>query len=337
MSQMVRPAPPVNLKAEDRVHFEHHFTIDLTPASIRRSGPGTWLSTPQVLFDRLGRADAATITYANEQRLLGRRYYWTRRLLQKSRRLAVPAVLVTDRHSRNYFHWHTEALPNLAHFLGSAEARGDWQLLIPATAAAMPYVQQTLPLFVPDSRRLLFAEEGCAYSAPAFIHCRKALPFGHPDPVQLPAAVQHFNQALPPREAAATRKIYLRRNGAAGSKRSLTNEAEVMQLLEGYGYECLDFDALPYYEQIALCRQTRVLMGIHGAGLANMMFMPQGAKLFEFKNRRDINYFFFMAGVCGLDYHYQACDSEKRVPDHIGHLRVDVALLKADIERYRLY
>lgn len=48
-----------------------------------------------------------------------------------------------------------------------------------------------------------------------------------------------------------------------------------------FGYEMVLPDSLSLGEQIALMRECKVIASMHGAGLANVLFAPSGAVVFE--------------------------------------------------------
>jgi capsular polysaccharide biosynthesis protein len=52
--------------------------------------------------------------------------------------------------------------------------------------------------------------------------------------------------------------------------------------------------------------QTIHLIGLHGAGLTNMLFMREGGKVLELRNQNDAhnNCYFSLASELNLDYFY---------------------------------
>ena len=66
------------------------------------------------------------------------------------------------------------------------------------------------------------------------------------------------------------KKIYLTRSNKR--IRHLKNEKEISSLLQKYGFEIIDADILSMQEQIKLFANTRYLVGLHGAGLTNILF-----------------------------------------------------------------
>lgn len=73
---------------------------------------------------------------------------------------------------------------------------------------------------------------------------------------------------------------YFRKN----RNRRVVNDAEIISALQGLDVFCTDFDSLSYLEAFALLRETKLLIGIHGGGLVNMIFMPRESSIIEIKN-----------------------------------------------------
>lgn len=86
---------------------------------------------------------------------------------------------------------------------------------------------------------------------------------------------------LQPRVASAWRKIYLSRRGTS---RAPENEAALEALLSEAGFTVVQPDALSFAEQRQLFAETRVLIGLEGAGLANMLFMPPGGTVLALRS-----------------------------------------------------
>ena len=66
------------------------------------------------------------------------------------------------------------------------------------------------------------------------------------------------------------RRLFITRG--ANRLRLIENNAEIVCICQEMGFEVVDFDELSFSQQIQTMRQTRYVVGIHGAGLANMLF-----------------------------------------------------------------
>jgi hypothetical protein len=66
------------------------------------------------------------------------------------------------------------------------------------------------------------------------------------------------------------RNLFLDRRPKYG--RRLANGAEIERILHKYDFETVFCEDLPYAEQIGLLSQVRNIVGIHGAGLTNLLF-----------------------------------------------------------------
>jgi hypothetical protein len=96
------------------------------------------------------------------------------------------------------------------------------------------------------------------------------------------------------------RKIYVSRKY---SKRTPKNEHEVENLFSQKGFEIHYFEKLNVFDQIKISSSAKVMAGIHGAGLSNMVWMHKGAKVLDIYNE---NYwtesFHRCAFLCELQY-----------------------------------
>lgn len=72
-------------------------------------------------------------------------------------------------------------------------------------------------------------------------------------------------------------RIFISRKGA----RSLINEKEIEELLEKYGFKKYYFEDIPLPEQWSLCKNAKVVVGIHGAALSCLEFNDNPVKLIE--------------------------------------------------------
>ena len=74
-------------------------------------------------------------------------------------------------------------------------------------------------------------------------------------------------------------RIYVSRKKA--KSRKLTNEKEVLEVLQKNNFQEVNFEDYNFYEQIYLMKNCSILCGVHGAGFANIAFMKEETTLVE--------------------------------------------------------
>lgn len=101
--------------------------------------------------------------------------------------------------------------------------------------------------------------------------------------------------------ARPTRRLYITRRRAAS--RRLTNEAQVLDTLESLGFEAVDAELLSFDEQVEAYEHAAVVVGPHGAGLANLVFCPRGTAVVELSapDYPQLSYQ-WLSSHCGLRY-----------------------------------
>lgn len=80
------------------------------------------------------------------------------------------------------------------------------------------------------------------------------------------------------------RRFYRSRRGAGADRRSLLNHQELAdRLAERFGkhFRNVALEKLPFREQLQLFRNARLVIGQHGAGLANALWMEPGTQVVE--------------------------------------------------------
>lgn len=70
-------------------------------------------------------------------------------------------------------------------------------------------------------------------------------------------------------------RIYVSRNKNSG--RGVHNEKELVDLLEKYGFYCCSPETLKFSDEVCLFSKTKVLIGVHGSGLSNILFSNQSS------------------------------------------------------------
>lgn len=97
-----------------------------------------------------------------------------------------------------------------------------------------------------------------------------------------------------------SKRIFISRRDAPS--RRITNEDEIFELFLAKGFERYDTGKMSLFEQIALFSQAEIVVGEHGAGMANILFCKEGTRVIElFQNIIDTS-FWFPAQIFHLNY-----------------------------------
>lgn len=84
----------------------------------------------------------------------------------------------------------------------------------------------------------------------------------------------------------SNRNIYISRKN---SSRTFDNESEIEEMLKKQGYDIVYSEHLTFLEQITLFQSARVVIAVHGAGLANLIWCHPGSHVIELFSPRHFN------------------------------------------------
>lgn len=207
------------------------------------------------------------------------------------------AIWITDSWAGNYFHWVLECLPRLF----ALQAFGiKAPLLIPDIIYRASFVKESLKELHIEVITYNFRQTvkvASLYVASHDTPCAF-------DPPSLLYLIERFRELDQSISMSAVRKIYISRKEAG--KRRVENESELILILEKYGFEIFQMENLSFREQRELMRETKVLMSIHGAGLANLIFMPEDSKVIELHPdvERYNSCFYHLAAALNRKYYF---------------------------------
>lgn len=89
--------------------------------------------------------------------------------------------------------------------------------------------------------------------------------------------------------------------------RKLTNEDEVFAICKQYGFTVIDFDDMSFWEQVTQMQNAKLIIQMHGAGMANIVFAQKDAQvlelLHEYKSEREYRLpYWTSATTMGMNY-----------------------------------
>jgi hypothetical protein len=327
--ETVKAEWPVNTKEHEKFLFKndlekqhpavflHHFkNVNITPHGILFSGLHIY---------------SQFLVWQKHLREFNR-FYLLRNYLRRKKKRTDPEstyVVCFDYWSMGYFHWLCDFLPRLVlmqEYLKTAV------LLLPENHDR-PYVRASLDAF--GIRKIMW------FSDDEYVHCAKTLVPGHAAlsgnirPALMKSIRERLIAFYQPGQSQLSRlqKIYVSR--AKAKARFIRNEAEVIHLLDTFGFKTVHFEDYTLAEQIGMAYHCRYLVGLHGANLANILFMQPHSRVMELRIKGDDkrNFYFSLAAAAQLDYFYLPCDTVPGSHDEMPDFDVDIALLKTEVER----
>ncbi len=321
---------PVNFKQDNLALFSHELervipeTRLLELSDVRVSSDG-------ILFRRHHMLPESFAFLANMEEWRRRsllKFFVSNYGLRRSRRVDRDILWITDDWSHGYFHWLTDALARL---YVMRDRLDDFILLLPWDFEARNFVRSSLRCFGVKAVAFIGKDE--------VLRCRKVFMPTHTAPSG------HYNEEiirgvrgllLQAYGDAAYRgegeRIYISRGRA--HKRRIINEEEAADVLAEFEFQTIYAEDLSFEQQVQICSRARYLVSNHGAGLTNMLFMPQGGGVLELRHHTDCvnNCYFTLSSALDLNYFYQTCQSGTGDQDpHAADLVVEPTALKTNL------
>jgi hypothetical protein len=177
--------------------------------------------------------------------------------------------------SGNYFHWINELLTR-AYLL--KELGFDGSFLTPA--CNHPFIRESLEMIGISPERLI------PYDFKRGVSCDSLVmfePFDFSDAVNNPRIWEQVRSTLLEQAdksltlAPGVNGVYIARSGL----RSVKNEASLVPLFERHKIVAMRAEALSIRQQVRIASLSRILVGPHGSGITNSLFMPRESAVVE--------------------------------------------------------
>ncbi|MGJ9412766.1 glycosyltransferase family 61 protein [Aeromicrobium sp. CF4.19] len=229
--------------------------------------------------------------------------YLRSRLPETTHLPGTTASLASPASTRNYYHSLMDALPRWAvltealpdarpdHVVVSHRTRWDAQLASLVGLDRFHLVEPEKHLAVDTDRLLVPSLNNVRNLAPRWI-------------------TDWLRRTLPPRDVTGRpRRLYVTRGSAPRSRR-LVHEPDLCPQLERMGFTRFDPGAVTVQEQIDHFAAAEVVVGVHGAGLANLNFAPEGVRVLELFAPRyvDPGYWAITSNITDSTYRYLVAD-----------------------------
>ena len=209
---------------------------------------------------------------------------------------------LTDDWSNNYFHWTFDVLTKISQ---ADPAQGVSVIVPESLASKYAFVNESLLSLgfqvIPLKRgRIYLVEE--AFTSPMQRY------FSKEGLTRLKNRVFHSAEVVK-RSDPSRKRIFISRKLAA--RRKLVNEYELLDVLKPYGFVSYDLERLSWPEQVALFRNAEAIVGMHGAGLTNMIYAQSACLVVELRPEGlKNNLFRLLAQNMGIHYRQVSLQSE---------------------------
>jgi hypothetical protein len=170
--------------------------------------------------------------------------------------------------------------------------------MLPDTAYMRSIAAESLGLAGLRFKGIFWMASGEFYKVPRLHHVSKVSRTGQMDD----AIMKELNRAFIDGKGQGTRKFYVSRSKARFRK--VLNEDKLEARLMAHGFEVIQPDDWSLAEQIAAFSECNTLVGIHGAGLTNCLFMPRGGTVVELVKREPNHGYWNLAESIGHTYFY---------------------------------
>jgi hypothetical protein len=149
-----------------------------------------------------------------------------------------------------------------------------------------------------NARFELVDEESVVKGESIWVH--EPSPRDWPNPADLRLLCEAFVGMASELVPASNTRVYISRSHSA---RSLLHESDLEAWLVDRGFFIAHLEDLPFLEQVALMSHAEFVIAPHGAGLANIVFMPSGGRVIELYSGELISPAFRrIAAQCGHEY-----------------------------------
>ena len=245
-------------------------------------------------------------------------------------------ISLTSRLQWTYFHWLFDVLPrvHLAKMAGIATGRY-------YAECAHSFQKESLHLLGIRGNAIIEADrnpviQASALFIPSYPEAFTGIPTWSCNFLRSSLLVESQKErSLPPR--AEGKKIYISRRDA--NSRRLTNESELIDLLVRNGFVVLELDRMSVAQQVLAFAEADVIIGPHGAGLANIVFCQKGTTVIEISHPKYIfGVYHDLATRCDLDHYLVFGEGADLSRDYGWAHRwddfsVDIALVQRALEK----
>jgi len=236
----------------------------------------------------------------------------------------------------SYYFWISECVPRL---LLARNILAEVTLLYPEAWKKFPFVDETLKLFPELKIRIVPSDIHLRIKTLYMPEVKPWTPMFIPEIIKEVRSFFYSKFDIREKHKNELKRIYISRRGTI--KKNFINEDHIDSILKEFAFESVRMEDLSFREQVNLMSESKVMLGITGAGHINQLFMPKQSALFDVTNcgylKSDIYKFHYwrLSNILGIDYYTQFCEYENSNswPDFsFENLKPDMNIFQKNLE-----
>ena len=204
----------------------------------------------------------------------------------------------------NYYHWIIDVLPRLIILEKQLKNKKNINLLVPAynkpyhISSLKPFFKNCVNYISLNKNKFLsFNEIILTSNNNNYIFLNKVLLFKLKNKFIKYIKKNKISSSFKPS------KIYISREDSNIFKnRSILNEKVLKKELKNRGFKIIQLSKLNFFKQILLFQNAKIIIGMHGAGLTNILFCNKKTRIVEITHKDWPNMYLKLARKLGLSY-----------------------------------
>lgn len=258
--------------------------------------------------------------------------------IKKKIKGTVLSLLTGGAGNENYWHWMFDVLPRIKIVKNITDINKIDYFLFPNIRKK--FQKETLDLLNIPNKKVLFSTNH------RHIECDQVIATEHPYVINndasneiqnLPSWIidwlkEALTEGLDLKDNNFPKKIYIDRYDASPNikkYRKIINEEAVVNETKNAGYKNIILSNFSLINQIKYFFNAQKIIGLHGAGFANLIFGSPGSKILELKPSNAGDVIKNLAVKCNLDYDCISAIPEKfNLNNQLGHIRIDLKEFK---------
>jgi capsular polysaccharide biosynthesis protein len=285
-----------NKKLSEVYYFKIKYGI------LNSDGP---IISPSIIFDYLGfKSLSGNILFKKILLLINFFIYQIFNLNKKIINLDDELFIVHNRNSIGYFHWISDILPKLV-FLKKKFKKKIIKICLPENLN-VNFVLSSLNIL---GIKYVLISKKYNYKIKNAFYIPEIYPSGNPRPKKILDLKKNFSKYLLKKN---NNLVYISRDKSG--RRRLENDYDFRNVLKKYGFKTYFMEKLSLKNQIRICSSAKVLIGLHGAGLVNSIWMSKGSHLIELRPEKNIyaNCFYSICSINKINYDYFLCNKSNK-------------------------